>query len=73
MGEAYNYDLSRAEWESLIDQWIFSERDRAILKRRLLDGICFERLAEEFCLSDRQTKNIVYKLKKQLFKHVNCS
>lgn len=62
------YDLSRSEWERLIDEWIFSERDRAMLKRRLLDGICFEPLAEEFCLSVQQTKTIVYRAQKQLFK-----
>lgn len=65
------YDLSRSEWERLIDEWIFSERDRAMLKRRLLDGVCFEPLAEEFYLSVQQTKTIVYRAQKQLFKHMN--
>lgn len=63
-------ELSRSQWEYLIDEWIFSERDRKILKRRLLDGICFEPLAEEFGLSVRQTKSIVYKAQEQLFKHI---
>lgn len=63
-------DLSRSEWEHLINEWIFSERDRNILKRRLLDGITFERLAEEFNLSTQQTKNVVYKSMKKLFKHI---
>ena len=62
-----NYNISRSEWERLIDEWIFSERDRAILKRRLLDGICFEPLAEEFDMSPRQMKNIVYKAQNRLF------
>ena len=48
------FDLSRSEWENLIDEWVFSERGRALLKRRLLDGICFEPLAEEFDLSVQQ-------------------
>ena len=64
------YDLSRDEWCALIDQWIFNERDRAILKRRLLDGICFEPLAEEFGLSTQRTKSIVYKAQTKLFKHI---
>ena len=64
------YNLSRSQWSNLIDEWIFSERDRAILKRRLLDGICFEPLAEEFDLSVQQTKAIVYKSQTRLFKHV---
>ncbi len=64
------FDLSRSELECLINEWIFSERDRAILRRRLLDGICYEPLAEEFELSVRQIKNIVYKGENKLFKHV---
>lgn len=63
-------ELSRSEWEHLIDEWIFNERDRAILKRRLLDGICFEPLAEEFGLSVRRTKSIVYKAQKKLFSKI---
>ena len=63
-------DLSRTEWEHLIDEWIFNERDRAILKRRLLDGICYEPLAEEFDLSVQQTKTIVYKATERLIKHL---
>ena len=54
----------------VIDEWIHSERDRAILKRRLIDGICFEPLAEEFGLSVKQTKRIVYKCQDKLFKHM---
>lgn len=43
----------------LIDEWILSDRNRKILKRRFLDGIRFEPLAEEFDLSVRQTRRIV--------------
>ena len=39
-------DISRTEWENLIDEWVFNEKERAILKRRLLDGLTFEQLAE---------------------------
>lgn len=56
-----HYDKPRSEWERIIDEWIFNERDREIIKRRLLDGICFEPLAEEFEMSVRQTKTIVQK------------
>lgn len=54
----------------LIAEYIHSERDRHILERRLVDGLTFERLAEEFDMSVRQVKNIVYKLQEQLFKHI---
>lgn len=63
-------ELPRSEYEKLIDEWIFHERNRAILKRRLLDGITFERLAEEFDMSVRQIKQIVYTSETQLFKHI---
>lgn len=63
-------DLSRSQVAHLIDEWIFSERDRKILKRRLLDGICYEPLAEEFGLSVRQIKTIVYKGEEKVFMHV---
>ena len=64
-------DLSRSEWAHLIDEWIFSERDRAILKRRLLDSVGFEQLAEEFHISTRGVKDIVYKAQNKLFEKVN--
>lgn len=51
----------------LIDEYIHSERDRAILKRRLIDGIFFEPLAEEFELSVRRVKDIVYKGQEKIF------
>lgn len=63
-------ELSRSEICALIDEWILNERNREILKRRLCDGICFEPLAEEFGMSVRQVKNIVYKSQEILFKHV---
>ena len=70
MTKMENYNLSRSEWENLIDQWVFKEKDRAILKRRLLDGICYEPLAEESDLSVQQTKTIVYKATERLIKHI---
>lgn len=63
-------DLSRSEIEFLVDEWILNERDRKIIKRRLIDGICYEPLAEEFNLSVRQVKSIVYKCEQKIFKHL---
>jgi hypothetical protein len=53
--------LSNTELSQLIDEWIRGERDRRIMKRRLIDGICFEPLAEEFELSVTHTWKIVEK------------
>ena len=60
-------EIPRSEIEKAIDEWILNERDRHILKRRLLDGICYEPLAEEFNLSVRHVKTIVYKSEDRLF------
>lgn len=61
---------SRKEWEELIDNWIHNEVDRRMLKRRLLDGICFEPLAEEFELSVNHCQARIKKAKAQLFKNI---
>ena len=63
-------DLSNTQIRLAIDEFIRSERDRAILKRRLIDGITFERLAEEFDLSVRQVKTIVYRGREKVFAHI---
>ena len=61
---------SRSEWVSLISEWIHNEKDRQMIIRHLLDGICLEPLAEEFDLSVVQTQKRVDIAKKQLFKHI---
>jgi len=63
-------DYSRSEIGNAIDEWILNERNRYILKRRLLDGLTYEKLAEEFDLSTQQIKNIVYKCQDKLFRHL---
>lgn len=62
-------EVSNSEIAALIDEWIHSERDRKILKRRLIDGIRFEPLAEEFDMSVRQIKNIVREGSTKVFSH----
>ena len=45
---------TNAQAREAIEQTIHSERDRRIMIRRLIDGICYEPLAEEFdMLKDR--------------------
>lgn len=63
-------EYKNSEVERIIDEYIHSARDRAILKRRLLDGICFEPLAEEFNLSPGRVKTIVYKGQDKVFRHL---
>ena len=73
MERVENYNLSRSEWENLIDQWVIgrnSERNRKMLKRRLLDGITYERLAEEFDMSVQNVCRTIYKCQDKVFKHL---
>jgi Mor family transcriptional regulator len=64
-------DMTNSEICNLIDERIRgrnAKRNREILKRRLIDGITYEKLAEEFELSTVQVKRIVYKCESALFK-----
>lgn len=63
-------NLSKSEIEGLIAEWVMNERNRKILHRRLIDGVRFDKLAEEFDLSVTQTKNIVYKYRSRILQHV---
>lgn len=55
--------LKREQICGLVDAWILGrngERNRTILKLRLIDGLTFEALAERMDMSVSQTKRIVY-------------
>lgn len=58
-----NYEIAEA-----IDRYVRGERARAILKRRIIDEICYEPLAEEFDISVSQLKRILMKAQEQLYK-----
>ena len=66
-------NLSKSQIDVLIEEWVIgknAERDRAILRRRLYDGITFELIAMEFDMSVRQIKNIVYKNERKIYSHI---
>lgn len=54
-------DIPNSTLINAIDEWEKSERNRKILKRRLIDGLTFDELSEEFNLSPQAVKTIVYK------------
>lgn len=64
------YDLSKEQVLELIDSYIFHERNRQILRRRLLDKVIFKDLAEEFCLSENQVKSVCYTAIQKLSSHI---
>jgi len=63
-------EYTNSQIREIIAEYIHSDRDRRIMERRLIDGITFERLAEEFCLSVRRTKTIVYTCQVEIFRHI---
>lgn len=63
-------EYSNSQAREAIWEFIHSERDRRILERRLIDGVVFERLAEEFEMSPRQIRTIVRRNEAILFKHI---
>lgn len=63
-------ELGRTGISQLVEEWVMNSRDREVIRKRLIDGVCFEPLAEEFGLSVRQVKRIVYKAEEQIFKHI---
>ncbi len=55
---------SNAEIREIIDDYVRgrnAERNRELLKRRIIDGVALEKLAEEFALSVTQVKDIIHK------------
>lgn len=64
------FDFPRSRWEYEIDQWIFNEIHREMLKRNLLDGKTYEQIAEQLDMSSRQVARLIPKLQEQLFKHI---
>ena len=59
-------DYTNSEISELIDDRIHSEVDRNLLKRRLIDGLTQEKLAEEFDMSVRQVQRKLYKLQEKV-------
>lgn len=63
-------EYTNSRIREVIAEYIHNERDRKILERRLIDGITFETLAEEFDISVSQVKRIVWKNTEILSRHV---
>lgn len=63
-------NMDNFEIADAIDRYVRGEKARQILKRRLIDEICYEPLSEEFDISVAQVKRIIYKAQSQLFYHL---
>ena len=63
-------ELPRQRRERLIDEWIISERDRDIMKRRFSDKVKIETIAEEFDMSVRGINYIIKRGIKTVEQHL---
>lgn len=63
-------DVKNSEIKNAIEEYIHSERDRAVLLDRLVNGLTFEKLGEKHELSEIQVKRIVYKLSDDVYRHI---
>lgn len=54
---------TNSEIERLISEYIHSERDRKIMRLRLVDGLTYERIAEIVEMSPRYIRALVKRLK----------
>lgn len=63
-------EYTNSRIRELIEEYIHSSRDRVILRKRLIDGETYERIAEDMEMSPRQIRTIVYRSEEILFKHL---
>ena len=64
-------NISNTDLSAIIEDWVKNERDRRVLHRKLIDGISYERIAEEFSLSVKQIYRIIGKYTDMLFNLCN--
>lgn len=54
--------LTNSELAELIGEHIHSERDRQIMRMKLIDGLTYEKIAENFEMSPRYVRSLVRRL-----------
>lgn len=63
-----HYDsLTNSQIEEIIAEKIHSERDRRIIRMKLIDGLSYEKIAELVDMSTRQIQNIERKYRELFF------
>lgn len=63
-----HYDsLTNSQIDEIIAEQIHSERDRRIIRMKLIDGLSYEKIAEIVDMSTRQIQNIERKYRELFF------
>ena len=63
-------EYTNSQISSIIDEHIHHALHRQMLKDRLIDGMTYEQIAEKHDITDRQTKNIIYKATEKILKYL---
>ena len=67
-------EISKTQIVEAIDEWVilslYADRDREIMRRRLVDGAPVERLTNEFDLTEQRIKAIIDKWYDVIFEHI---
>lgn len=58
----YYVTLTNSELAELISEHIHSERDRQIMRMKLIDGLTYEKIAENVEMSPRYIRSLARKL-----------
>ena len=61
-------ELTNSELAEIIGEHIHSERDRQIMKMKLIDGYTYEKIAENMEMSPRDVRSLVRKLMNERLK-----
>ena len=67
-----NY-VCKSDIMNVLQEWVIGQnalRNKEIYSRKVFDGLTFETVAEEYDLTDRQVKNIVYSISKIVNSHI---
>lgn len=59
-------ELTNSELAEMIGEHIHSERDRQIMRMKLIDGLTYEKIAENVQMSPRYIRSLVKKLTERL-------
>lgn len=63
-------DYTNSQMCKLIDEHIHNLKYRNILRLRYIDGLTYEKIAEEVDMSTQQVKTIIYRAQEKLLKYL---
>ena len=63
-------EYTNSQIRDLIMEYIHNATDRKMVYRRLVDGLTFERISEEFLLDVKTVRKRIHKCENEIFKHI---